>query len=141
MQAVPWAEEVLVTKSDLDEKQQMISELQSKVDELTLQNEYQLRLKDMGYQEKIKEITDKFQGELAESKAHYEELKEQKLEMEMEFEEVAQQFDAAHARRVSEVPTSSSPRGPIIFYTFCFLIRSYTFCFTPHRWRASTTAS
>lgn len=65
--SVPWAEEVLVTKSDLEEKQQLMGELQGKVDELTLQNEYQLRLKDMHYQERIKEITDKFQTELIES--------------------------------------------------------------------------
>ena len=63
---MPWSEEVLVTKSDLEEKSQFMGELQSKVDELTLQNEYQLRLKDNNYQDRVKEVTDKFQAELME---------------------------------------------------------------------------
>ncbi len=53
-----------MTKSDLEEKSQFMGELQSKADELTLQNEYQLRLKDMNYQDKINEVTSKFQAEL-----------------------------------------------------------------------------
>ena len=34
------AEEILVTKSDLEEKQKVMQELKQKVDELTLHNEY-----------------------------------------------------------------------------------------------------
>ena len=34
------AEEILVTKSDLEEKQKVMRELKQKVDELTLHNEY-----------------------------------------------------------------------------------------------------
>ena len=59
-----FAEEILVTKSDLEEKQIRMNELTSKVEELTLHNEYQLRLKDMNYAEKIKEVTEKFTQEL-----------------------------------------------------------------------------
>ena len=39
-------------------------ELQSKVDELHIHSEYQLRLKDMDANEKIKEVTEKFTQEL-----------------------------------------------------------------------------
>jgi hypothetical protein len=45
---------VLVTKSDLEEKRGRMSELELQVNELTLQNEYQLRLKDLNLNEKIK---------------------------------------------------------------------------------------
>ena len=47
---MPWAEEILVTKSDLEEKLSMINDLKNKVDELQLHNEYQSRLREMNHQ-------------------------------------------------------------------------------------------
>ncbi len=41
-----------------------MSELKTRVDELKMENEYQLRLKDMNYGEKIKELTDNFLQEI-----------------------------------------------------------------------------
>lgn len=35
-------------------------ELKTRVEELKMENEYQLRLKDMNYNEKIKQLTEKF---------------------------------------------------------------------------------
>jgi len=67
-----FAEEILVTKSDLEEKTQNMSELRTKVEELTMQNEYQLRLKDLNYNEKLKEATEKFTQELDSDKKNYE---------------------------------------------------------------------
>jgi hypothetical protein len=48
--------------------------IQLQVDELALHNEYQLRLKDMNYSEKLKEITEKFTQDLEQSKTRYEVL-------------------------------------------------------------------
>jgi cilia- and flagella-associated protein 57 len=59
-----WAEEILVTKSDLEEKNGAMNDLRQKVDELILQNDYQLRLKDMTHAEKVKEMTDRYTSEL-----------------------------------------------------------------------------
>eukprot|EP00965_Chrysotila_dentata_P055400 1838140-Pleurochrysis_carterae.AAC.4 len=59
-ETVNFAEEILVTKSDLEEKTQSMAELKQKVEELTMQNEYQLRLKDLNYTEKMKEETERF---------------------------------------------------------------------------------
>ena len=39
---LPFAEEILVTKTDLEEQVAIRNDLKQKVDELTLQNEYQL---------------------------------------------------------------------------------------------------
>ena len=41
-----------------------MGELKTRVDELKTENEYQLRLKDMNYNEKIKELTEKFIQEM-----------------------------------------------------------------------------
>ncbi len=46
-----------------------MSELKTRVDELKMENEYQLRLKDMNYGEKIKELTDNFLQEIDALKA------------------------------------------------------------------------
>ncbi|KAJ3342297.1 Cilia- and flagella-associated protein 57 [Gonapodya sp. JEL0774] len=59
-----YADEILVTKSDLEEKTQMMTELKSRVEELKMENEYQLRLKDLNFNEKIKELTDKYTQEI-----------------------------------------------------------------------------
>lgn len=43
-------------------------ELKTRVEELKMENEYQLRLKDMNYNEKYKDMTDKFVQEMEELK-------------------------------------------------------------------------
>jgi len=76
-----FAEEILVTKSDLEEKTQNMSDLRTQVEELTMQNEYQLRLKDLNYNEKLKEATEKFTQELDSDKKNYELLLQAKNDM------------------------------------------------------------
>ena len=41
-----------------------VNDLNSRVEELKMENEYQLRLKDMTYNEKMKELTEKFIQEM-----------------------------------------------------------------------------
>ena len=61
-----------MTKSDLEEKNSLMSELKTRVDELKMENDYQLRLKDMSYGEKIKDLSDKFLQEIEALKARNE---------------------------------------------------------------------
>ena len=95
-----FAEEILVTKSDLEEKTQNMSELRTKVEELTMQNEYQLRLKDLNYNEKLKEATEKFTQELDSDKKNYELLLQAKNDMEMEYEEKIKQLEERHQQQL-----------------------------------------
>ena len=99
----PFSEEILVTKSDLEEKHTQMQELKSKVDELTLHNEYQLRLKDMNYNEQIKEVTEKFTLELEQDKNRYELLREEKNDLEMEFEEKLRTMEGKHHANLQDV--------------------------------------
>lgn len=96
-----YAEEVLVTKSDLEEKRGRMSELELQVNELTLQNEYQLRLKDLNMNEKIKDLSDKFQSELDGDKTKFELLLQEKNEQEMEYEEKLKQSEERHAQQMA----------------------------------------
>lgn len=47
---LPWSAEVLVSKAELEERRTHVSELEQQVAELTMQTEYQLRLKDLHVQ-------------------------------------------------------------------------------------------
>ena len=55
-----------------------MSELKTRVEELKMENEYQLRLKDMNYNEKIKELTEKFIQEMESLKTKNQMLKTDK---------------------------------------------------------------
>uniref|UniRef100_A0A3B5B8N2 Cilia and flagella associated protein 57 n=1 Tax=Stegastes partitus TaxID=144197 RepID=A0A3B5B8N2_9TELE len=57
-------EEILVTKSDLEEKSQNMLELKMRLEELQMESEYQLRLRDMNHNEKLKELSDKFSQQI-----------------------------------------------------------------------------
>lgn len=61
---IAYADEILVTKSDMEEKNALMVELKTQVEELKMENEYQLRLKDISFTEKINEMTAKFVGEI-----------------------------------------------------------------------------
>lgn len=105
-QSLQYAEEILVTKSDLEEKNALMIELKSKVDELTLHNEYQLRLKDMNYNEKIKEVTEKFTHELEQDKNRYELLREEKNDLEMEYADKIKQVEDLHQQKLQEIEST-----------------------------------
>ena len=101
--AMPWSEEILVTKSDLEEKNLAMQELRNKIEELQLHNEYQLRLKDMSYSEKIKEVTEKYMQDLEQEKNKYELLREEKNDIEMECEERHRQMEDKHHHELQEL--------------------------------------
>jgi G3E family GTPase len=92
--AVEWADEILITRADLSEKNQLVSELQRRVEELQMASEYQLRLKDMNHNEKVKEVTDKFVQEKDELRRQLQQVKtERDKEMARHDEETAQTHD------------------------------------------------
>ncbi|GAB9468347.1 hypothetical protein Gpo141_00005666 [Globisporangium polare] len=98
-----FSEEILVTKSDLEEKNTLMVELKNKVDELMLHNEYQLRLKDMTYNENLKDLTEKFTHEIELEKNKYELLREDKNDIEMEYEEKIKQMEEKHLQHMQEI--------------------------------------
>ncbi|CEG40053.1 WD40/YVTN repeat-like-containing domain [Plasmopara halstedii] len=97
-----FSEEVLVTKSDLEEKNTLMLELKTKVDELMLHNEYQLRLKDMTYNENLKDLTEKFTHQIELEKSKYEILREDKNDIEMEYEEKIKQLEEHYLQQMQE---------------------------------------
>ncbi|CAO2588725.1 Cilia- and flagella-associated protein 57 [Lemmus lemmus] len=100
---VGFAEEVLVTKTDMEEKAQVMLELKTRVEELKMENEYQLRLKDMNYSEKIKELTDKFIQEMESLKTKNQVLKAEKEKQDIYHRERIEQLLDKQSRELQDL--------------------------------------
>jgi hypothetical protein len=80
-----FVEEVVILKSNLENKRAFINQLTLRVDELTQNNNHQLRLKELEHKDKITEITDNYTTQLSIERARYEELTKEKLVIEKDF--------------------------------------------------------
>ncbi|XP_038967123.1 cilia- and flagella-associated protein 57 isoform X2 [Rattus norvegicus] len=100
---VGFAEEVLVTKTDMEEKAQIMLELKTRVEELKMENEYQLRLKDMNYSEKIKELTDKFIQEMESLKTKNQVLKTEKEKQDISHREHLEDLIERQSRELQDL--------------------------------------
>ncbi|XP_059358383.1 cilia- and flagella-associated protein 57 isoform X1 [Carassius carassius] len=87
-----YAEEILITKSDLEEKNKIMLDLNARVTELQEENKYQLSLRDIEYKEKINELTEKCIQQINTLNAEKEVLKAEK-----------EKQQAAHVKALSEV--------------------------------------
>ncbi|EDQ92382.1 uncharacterized protein MONBRDRAFT_13840 [Monosiga brevicollis MX1] len=107
---VEWADEVLITGVDLTDKEQLVQDLQRRVDELQMASEYQLRLKDMNHNEKLKEMTDKFVQEKEELKRQLQQLKaEREKDLARHEEETTAGIDS-HISEIQELEQHHNKR-------------------------------
>lgn len=107
---VGYAEEILITKSDLEEKNSMMAELKTRVDELKMENGYQLRLKDMNYNEKIKELTEKFIQEMESLKTKNQVLKTDKDKEEAKHEEEMAEVMEKHSKEMTDLESANNQK-------------------------------
>merc|ERR1711976_448926 len=107
---VGYAVEILITKSDLEEKNAMMAELKTRVDELKMENEYQLRLKDMNYNEKIKELTEKFIQEMESLKTKNQVLKTEKDKEEAKHDEELSELMEKHAKELQDLESTNNQK-------------------------------
>jgi hypothetical protein len=82
---LPFAEEILVSQSDLQEKLSILADLQLRVTELTKQNAYELQLREQNYRERLREVTERFHSQLETDKEKYSTLEEAKESLEKQF--------------------------------------------------------
>ncbi|BFZ16806.1 hypothetical protein BsWGS_19845 [Bradybaena similaris] len=107
---IGWAEEILVTKSDLEEKNSTVADLNSRVEELKMENEYQLRLKDMTYNEKMKELTEKFIQEMESLKTKNQVLKTDKDREEAKHEEEMAELMENHGKELQDLESANNQK-------------------------------
>ncbi|KAH9271594.1 hypothetical protein BASA83_006204 [Batrachochytrium salamandrivorans] len=98
-----FADEILITKSDMEEKTVIMAELQRNLDELKLEHEYQLRLKDMNFNEKLKEITEKYSQEIEGLKISTSVLRTEKEKEDVKHQEHLQNIKARQIQELHEV--------------------------------------
>ncbi|KAG9471587.1 hypothetical protein GDO78_014121 [Eleutherodactylus coqui] len=103
-----YAEEVLVTKSDLEEKNQVMLELKTRVEELKMESEYQLRLKDMNYNEKLKELTEKFIQEMEVLKTTNQVLKADAERQGLKHQDELAEVMEIHSRELQDLETANN---------------------------------
>jgi len=105
------------------------------VNELTMQNEYQLRLKDLAMNEKVKELTEKFTAELDVDKTKFDTLLQEKNEQELDYEEKMKQYEEKHQAQLTtldgqyqaKIMAEVERRGFFCFFA-CFHVVYGMFC-------------
>lgn len=102
-----YTEEILVTRSDLEESASSAAALRAKVDELVLNNEYQLRLKDTKYKERLTETAEKFTSELRADAARYEALMDEKRKTEVGYEQTLRSLEDRHKAEFRDLELQS----------------------------------
>ncbi|XP_063057266.1 cilia- and flagella-associated protein 57-like [Engraulis encrasicolus] len=107
---VCYAEEILITKSDLEEKNLIMLELRTRVEELKMENEYQLRLKDMNSNEMIKELSENYSQQIESLKTNNQILKTEKIWQETKHQEVLAEVLEKHNKAIQDLESSSSQK-------------------------------
>ncbi|XP_039971838.1 cilia- and flagella-associated protein 57 isoform X1 [Xiphias gladius] len=103
-------EEILVTKSDMEEKTQNMLELKMRLEELQMENEYQLRLKDIHYNEKMKEISDKFTQQIESLKTTQQAMKTEMEKQEREHQQSSAEVTVKHSKELEDLELSYSQK-------------------------------
>ncbi|XP_034724351.1 cilia- and flagella-associated protein 57 isoform X3 [Etheostoma cragini] len=103
-------EEILVTKSDLEEKTQNMLELKMRLEELQMENEYQLRLKDMSYNEKMKELSDKFTQQIESLKTTQQIMKTELEKQEREHQKTTAELTVKNSKEIKDLELSYSQK-------------------------------
>jgi len=107
---VPFSEEILVTKTDLEEKNQLMTELHTRVDELKMENEYQMRIKEMSYNDKIKELTDRFMQEVEAQKTKAQVYKTEKDQIIAKNEENQVEMMEKHGKEMQDIENTNNQK-------------------------------
>jgi len=93
---LPWAEEALVTAQDLEERRSTVRELREALSELQGTSQYNLRTKEVNFQEAVRKETQRATTELEQLSAQCELVSEEMAESEMEFSERLAAAESAH---------------------------------------------
>ncbi|KAM3621734.1 uncharacterized protein V6R79_015290 [Siganus canaliculatus] len=118
-------EEILVTKSDLDEKIQKMLDLKMRLEEMQMEKEYQLRLKDICNKEKMKELSDQFMQQIESLKTVQQAMKTEMEKQERELVGRIEENTAAHSRELNDLELSSSQKLTVEHEMYQNLQRKY----------------
>lgn len=83
-EGLPWAEEVLVGRAELEEKGALLSELRSRAEEVSTQADYQLRLKELAFADQLRAQQERMGAEQAADRRNYALLLQAKNDLELQ---------------------------------------------------------
>ncbi|XP_068879220.1 cilia- and flagella-associated protein 57 [Aphelocoma coerulescens] len=109
-QELQYAEEVLIMRSDIDEKSQAILDLQICVKDLQTESDYELRLKDMYCEGKIKALEENFAQEVDSLKTKHQILQEEKEKQELQHQVQLSELMDQQAREVQRLESDSNQK-------------------------------
>jgi len=101
-----FADEILVTKAFLDDKQAAQLDLERQVEELTSRIDFRLRHRDSYHKEKMAEMQEKYSEEIETERRKFEVLREEKAEMEMTLWENIKTQKENHAKSTQDLEQS-----------------------------------
>jgi len=104
--ALPFADEILVTKAFLEDKQAALLDFERQVEELENQIDFQLRHRESYHKEKMAELEEKYSQEIEQERTKYELLREEKNEMELEYIENMKDIEEAHHGQTQKLEAS-----------------------------------
>eukprot|EP00756_Hemistasia_phaeocysticola_P009945 Hpha_TRINITY_DN14971_c5_g7::TRINITY_DN14971_c5_g7_i1::g.143967::m.143967 len=100
---VTFAEEILISKADLEDKNNTIADLKSRVEELRVEMDYQARKRDIKHDEKIKEMQDQFKEDSEKQWAKFDALLNLKYEQEAAFTDIRKDTAEKHRQEVAKL--------------------------------------
>nr|XP_057910756.1 cilia- and flagella-associated protein 57 isoform X2 [Doryrhamphus excisus] len=103
-------EETLISKSRLEDKSQKILELKVRLEEIEMENEYQLRLKEMNYNEKMRESCDKFTQQVEALEKAQQEMRRALEKQEVEHRQSYEELIRKHSKEVQDLESSYSQK-------------------------------
>ncbi|XP_056146428.1 cilia- and flagella-associated protein 57-like [Lampris incognitus] len=112
---IVYSKEILITKSDLEEMNQNMLELKTQVEDLKMENKYQLRLKDTNYSEKIKDLSEKFNQQLESFKTKSQAMKTEKEKQERLHLEAISKVVEEHSKELQDLESSNSQKHMLEF--------------------------
>ncbi|CAL8343815.1 unnamed protein product [Merluccius merluccius] len=107
---VHYTEEILVTKTDLEEKNQNMQELKTRVEELQMEKEYQLRLCDISYNDKIKELSETFIREIESLKTENQVMKREGEKQSVAHQDALMEITEKHSKELQDSECSNSQK-------------------------------
>jgi len=105
-----WADEILITKCDLEDKNRTLEEKNTQVEELKITNEYQMRLKEMKYKDQMKAQQVKFEQEIEALKLQLQMLQTEKDREESRFKTEASDDKDTNARELQDIENAHNQK-------------------------------
>eukprot|EP00466_Bigelowiella_natans_P020910 jgi/Bigna1/37070/e_gw1.17.10.1 len=107
---LPWSDDILVSRKNLESKLKMMTELKSKVEELQHQNQVQLEQRNTIYKKKMGEVEKKFLSELMLDEKRFKDLQAEKSTLSMTFEKKMFAMKELHEKKIEKLKEHHSQK-------------------------------